>query len=215
MSKLKILGAFLALALILPCSAQFLDPEKKAPSGGGQIVDPGDGFFPEIIPEHGSGEEVVIIEQQIEVITNEIQVITNEVQIISNTVERVVEQQVIISNIVEKVVEQVTIVSNIIEQVEVQVNNLSNDVVEVQETKLDNNVEALTNSTDFIQAVQTVSSTNVWPKMEFDLVKENVVLYHDAFEAITNINISEETNIDELKTAILLIRQAAIQVMAR
>lgn len=214
MHKLRSLF-FISAIVALPLFAQFMDPEK--PLRGDTQTTNNDEFFPQIIPNHSwGGEEVVVIEKEIGVISNTVEKTVEQVVVMSNTVERVVEQVTVVSNTVEKVVEQVTIVSNVIEQVAGQVDELSNDVAVVQEKKLDNDTESLTNSTEFVQAVQAVTptSTNVWPKLEFDRVKEENAKFKEAFTSITGMTISAEITINEIKRNLQIIKDAATSVLA-
>ena len=210
MHKLKYLF-LVSVTAALPLFAQFMDPERPATKTSTTVIKK-DELFPEIIPDHGwggGGETVVVL-------SNQVEKIEKETVVLSNTVEKVVEQTVLISNTVEKVVEQQVIISNTIERVEVQVNSISNDVAEVREVKLDNNVESMTNSTEFVQAVQAVTptSTNVWPKLEFDKVKAENEKFRGAFTSITGMTISTETSIDEIKRNLQIIKDAAVSVLA-
>lgn len=210
MHKLKYLF-LVSVTAALPLFAQFMDPERPVTKTSTTVTKK-DELFPEIIPDHGwgGGGETVIV------LSNQVEKIEKETVVLSNTVEKVVEQTVLISNTVEKVVEQQVIISNTIERVEVQVNSISNDVAEVKEVKLDNNVESMTNSTEFVQAVQAVTptSTNVWPKLEFDKVKAENEKFRDAFTSITSMTISTETSIDEIKRNLQIIKDAAASVLA-
>lgn len=95
-----------------------------------------------------------------------------------------------------------------------EVNILRNSIGKIETNlinKLDNNTASMTNSSEFVDAVRIVTpiSTNVWPKAEFEKAQASIAAYREAFGQITNVNISAETNLDELKLAILKIREAA------
>lgn len=102
--------------------------------------------------------------------------------------------------------EEVSVLSNNVEKIE---SNLVN--------KLDNNTSAMTNSSEFVEAVRIVTpvSTNVWPKAEFEKAQASIAAYREAFGQITNVSVSAETNLEELKLAILKIREAAKSVMEK
>lgn len=97
---------------------------------------------------------------------------------------------------------------------------LSNNVEKIESNlvnKLDNNTVAMTNSSEFVEAVRIVTpvSTNVWPKAEFEKAQASIAAYREAFGQITNVNVSAETNLEELKLAILKIRAAAQSAMEK
>lgn len=109
---------------------------------------------------------------------------------------------------------------NVVKDLKQEVRTLSNNVERIAASltnKLDNNVEHLTNSTDFVAAVKAVSPGGSGKDYddEISALKNKNLKFQTAFETITNvpIKIESEASIDDLKLSILIIKNAAESVI--
>lgn len=203
MHKLKMMFAVLAVTFASTLYAQFMDPENSTTANG--TMTKVDDLFPVIIPDHSSGDTTII--------QHEVSVISNNVVVLSNTVEKVVEQTVVLSNTVEKVVEQVVVFSNQVEKIDIKVDVVSNEVGVVKATTLKSDRNALTNNMEFVSSVRSIADAGTYPIEEHNQMKADIAKYRVAFSNMSEVVVSPETNIDELKTAILTIKNAAAAIL--